>query len=256
MTALLTLAGVSHSYGEVEVLSQIDIALDPGRLVALLGPSGSGKTTLLAVCGGLLRPTSGEVRAGGTRLAGRDRHKVARQVAYVLQGAALIPYLTVEENLLVRTVVAGGRIRNADRARAAHLLEAVDLADKGGRYPAKLSGGERQRACVAQALFTRAAVLLADEPTASLDRARGRAVMELLADYAHDADAAVLVATHDERALDLTDHVITIEDGRIRPEPTRGCAQGPLSRSQSKVAGRDPSRVSSQRLISKPEPPL
>lgn len=213
--APLALRDVHHSYGEVEVLHGIDLTLDGGELVALLGPSGSGKTTLLAVAGGLLRPTSGEVTVLGEPMAGRRLDEIARQVAYILQAGSLIPYLTVEENLLARRVVTGHRPTARDRDDAHRLLDAVDLDAKAGRYPDKLSGGERQRACVAQALFTGAPVLLADEPTASLDRARGRAVMELLAAHAHDTGAAVLVATHDERSLDLVDRTLSIEDGLL-----------------------------------------
>lgn len=214
-TAPLALTDISHSYGEVEVLSRVHIALAPGELVALLGPSGSGKTTLLAIGGGLLSPTEGHVRIAGEPV--RDQHSLARQVAYVLQGATLIPYLTVEENLLVRRVVAGNRITATDRTSAAHLLNTLGLSAKRSRYPDKLSGGERQRTCVAQALFAGASVLLADEPTASLDRARGRAVTKLLADHAHNTGAAVLIATHDERALDLADRTLHIEDGHLHP---------------------------------------
>jgi len=211
-TQPLVLQGVHHSYNEAEVLHGIDLTLHKGELAALLGPSGSGKTTLLAIAGGLLRPTSGEVSILGTPMTGRLT-EIARKVAYILQAGSLIPYLTVAENLHARRIVAGLK---PDRARAAELLEAVDLTRKAGRYPDKLSGGERQRACVAQALYTGAPVLLADEPTASLDRSRGRAVMTLLAAHAHDTGAAVLVATHDERSLDLTDRTLSIEDGLLR----------------------------------------
>ncbi|WP_018348124.1 ABC transporter ATP-binding protein [Longispora albida] len=198
----MRLTDIRHAYGPVEVLHGIDLTVEPGELVALLGPSGSGKTTLLAIAGGLLSPASGTVSTAG-------------RPAFVLQGGALIPYLTVEENLLVRRVVAGQRITAADRARAAEILAAVDLAGLASRYPAQLSGGEKQRTCVAQALFTGAPVLLADEPTSALDRVRGRAVMELLARHAHDSGAAVLIATHDERSLDLVDRVERIEDGQL-----------------------------------------
>ncbi|MFC4911710.1 ABC transporter ATP-binding protein [Actinomadura gamaensis] len=216
-TAPLDLRDVHHAYGGVEVLHGIDLVLKPGEVTALLGPSGSGKTTLLAVAGGLLRPTSGRVRVLGEDIAGLRLDRVARRVAFVLQAGSLIPYLTVEENLLARRVVAGYKITRADRARAAGLLAAVDLAAKARRHPDRLSGGERQRACVAQALYTGAPVLLADEPTASLDRVRGRAVMRLLAEHARETGASVLVATHDERALDLVDRTLTIEDGRLLP---------------------------------------
>ena len=221
MTAILhntaALRGIRHGYGDVEVLHGVDLDLAAGELVALLGPSGSGKTTLLAIAGGLLTPTAGTVHVNESPLYvdGRVDRAVAGDTAYVLQASALIGFLTVLDNLLVRDITAGRRTTQADRARAVELLAAVDLAGKAGRYPAQLSGGERQRAAVAAALYTQAPVVLADEPTAALDRERGRAVMELLAEHAHQHNAAVLVCTHDERALDLADRTLRIEDGRL-----------------------------------------
>ena len=215
MTAILH--DIRHGYGDVEVLHGVDLDLRAGELVALLGPSGSGKTTLLAIAGGLLTPTAGTVHINQSPLymGGKVDRKAASDTAYVLQASSLIGFLTVMDNLLVRDITAGKRTANADRKRAGELLEAVDLAAKADRYPAQLSGGERQRAAVAAALYTQAPVILADEPTAALDRECGRAVMALLADHAHRRNAAVLVCTHDERALDLADRVLRIEDGRL-----------------------------------------
>ena len=211
----LDMQALSHHYGEVVTLQRVELQLYPGELVALVGPSGSGKTTLLAIAGGLLRPSRGLCHIAGQDLYGPKgaRPEVARQAAYILQAAATIPFLTVTENLLVRTVLVGQRVTKAQRALAQDLLARVDLAAKARRLPNQLSAGERQRVCVAAALYTQAPLILADEPTASLDRRRGRAVMELLAAHAQQQRASVLVATHDERSLDLAHRVITIEDG-------------------------------------------
>jgi ABC-type lipoprotein export system ATPase subunit len=199
---VLDMRAVRHRYGDVEVLHGIDLTLAAGELVALVGPSGSGKTTLLAVAGGLLRPTGGEI-------------SVAGRPAFVLQGSTLVPFLTVTDNLLVRSVVVGQRVTAAHRRRAGGLLATLDMAPLARRYPDELSGGERQRVCVAQALYTGAPLVLADEPTSSLDRRRGRVVMEQLRDHARGGGAGGLVATHDERSLDLADRVLLLEDGAL-----------------------------------------
>jgi len=218
--AALALSGITHRYGATEVLHDVALTIQPSELVALLGPSGSGKTTLLAIAGGLLTPSTGTVHLAGHDLypATKPDPHTARRVAFILQGAATIGFLTVEDNLLARSVVLGRPVTAGDRQHARDLLRGLDLDDKANRYPSDLSGGERQRTCVAAALYTRAPLLLADEPTASLDRQRGRAVVELLADHTRAHHAAVIVATHDERALDLFDRVIRLEDGVLRPD--------------------------------------
>jgi len=214
---VLNLSAVHQSYGDVEILHGVDVRAQPGEIIALLGPSGSGKTTLLAIAGGLLRPTSGTSQILGDDIYDNKgaRIDIARRAAYILQASSTIPFLTVEDNLLVRLIVRDEGVSKSDRSRAQDLLGLLDLDDKRHRFPNELSGGERQRVCIAAALYTRSPLILADEPTASLDRNRGRAVMELLAEHAHSQGCAVIAATHDERSLDLADRVISIEDGLV-----------------------------------------
>lgn len=218
VASTLSLREVVQAYGQTVVLDEVDLDVATGELVALVGPSGSGKTTLLAVAGGLLTPTRGTVQIQGRPLYGSGGvdADVARRSAFVLQASTPIPYLTVTENLLVRRVVIGRRVTAAARRRAQELLGELDLDGVGEAFPGQLSGGQRQRVSVAAALFTRAPLILADEPTASLDRRRGRAVMELLAHHAATDGSAVLVATHDERALDVATRTLTIDDGAVR----------------------------------------
>jgi putative ABC transport system ATP-binding protein len=217
---------VTKVYGSgeaaVTALDGASLSVAAGELVALVGPSGSGKTTFLAIAGALLAPTRGRVTLDGRDLtalapAARARFRLA-QIGFVLQASNLVPYLTVRDQLLLVTKLAGDKDREAP-SRALRLLAELGLERRRDHYPDELSGGERQRVAIARALMNDPGVILADEPTASLDSRRGREVVELLRREVKARQKAAILVTHDERVLDLCDRVVHIADGRLRGRP-------------------------------------
>ena len=225
MNTPLVLEEVSKVYGEgpaaVAAVRAANLSVAEGEIVAIVGPSGSGKTTLLSVAGCLLRPTAGRVRILGedvTDLGPGRRAAVRRShIGFVFQAFNLLAPLTARENVEIALNVAGVG-GPAARERADHLLEVLDLADLALRRPPDLSGGEHQRLAVARALANRPDVILADEPTASLDSVAGRRVMELLHASVEAGEAkALVIVTHDTRILDTVHRVLTMEDGVLAP---------------------------------------
>lgn len=222
MTDKLLLEGVTKIYGEGEqavvALDDASLRVAAGELVAIVGPSGSGKTTFLAIAGALLQPTRGRVTLAGQDLtalrpAALTQVRLA-QIGFILQSSNLLPGLTARDQLLLVAELAGRRDRRAT-TRADGLLETLGLGKRAGHYPESLSGGERQRVAIARALMNDPALILADEPTASLDSRRGRDVVALLAREVKERNKAGLIVTHDERMLDLCDRVVRIADGRL-----------------------------------------
>ncbi|MBO9522377.1 MAG: ABC transporter ATP-binding protein [Nocardioidaceae bacterium] len=196
------------------VLDRVSLRVRPKELVALTGPSGSGKSTLLAVAGLLLRPTEGRVSIGGTdasALADRDRTRLrGTGIGIVYQSANLLPSLTAREQVEVVAHV-NGRLGRGTRARAEELLVRVGLESRIDARPSGLSGGERQRVALARALMMEPAVLLADEPTASLDPSRGAEVMRLLREEGRRIGAATLLVTHDPDETANADREVRLE---------------------------------------------
>jgi putative ABC transport system ATP-binding protein len=211
------------------VLRQINLAIAPGEFVAVMGPSGSGKTTLLGLLAGLDRPTGGTIRLDGEDLGALSEDARARlrveKVGFVFQTFQLMPTLTALENVLVPIELrgtAGGNGRLAE-ARARRLLERVGLGDRMDHYPAQLSGGEQQRVGLARAFASEPRLLLADEPTGSLDAETGRAVIDLLVALNRDAGTTLVLVTHDPALAARARRVIRLSAGTIvadsRPEP-------------------------------------
>jgi putative ABC transport system ATP-binding protein len=212
---------VTKIYGsgptEVHALTEVDLAVDAGELVAVMGPSGSGKSTLLTIAGTLEEPTSGMVMIGGRELSGLSRNERARMrrrsIGYVFQDLNLLAGLSAVENVAMPLELDGVRVKAA-RAAALETLTELGLADRAGRYPDELSGGERQRVAVARAVVGERRVLFADEPTGALDSVSGEAVMRMLRAACRSGVACVVV-THDAQLASWADRVVFLRDGRV-----------------------------------------
>jgi putative ABC transport system ATP-binding protein len=221
MTSALELFQVSKIYGsgptEVHALSDVDLSVERGELVAVMGPSGSGKSTLLTIAGSLEDATSGQVLVDGTDLATisrSDRAKLRRRsIGYVFQDFNLLPGLTAIENVTLPLELDGVRGKAA-RETGLTALEELGLADHADRFPDELSGGERQRVAIARAIVGKRDLLLADEPTGALDSVNGEAIMRLLRAAAHRGVAGVVV-THEAHLASWADRVVFIRDGRV-----------------------------------------
>jgi putative ABC transport system ATP-binding protein len=216
------LSGVTKTYGRghtaVTALRDARLEVMPGELVAVVGPSGSGKSTLLAIVGGLLTPDSGTVHVGGSDVTALPRGARAAyraaKVGFVFQSLNLVPFLTARENLLLMASLA--RIpRQVARQRADSLLTELGLAGRERALPSGLSGGEQQRVAIARALIHQPTILLADEPTASLDTERGQAVARLLAGEVRRRQIAGILVTHDLRMAGLADRIVQTRDGML-----------------------------------------
>ena len=213
---------ISKVYGsgntEVIALREATMSINRGEVVALLGPSGSGKSTLLSAIGLINPPTSGQIMIDGKTVMDGPKAMVDLQryrrerLGFIFQKSNLIPFLTAIENVLITLSISGVEGRPAKR-RAMELLDSLGVADRAKNLPSALSGGQQQRVAVARALANKPSLLLADEPTAALDSKLGRQVMELFKEIGHENQAGVLVVTHDQRALDVFDRTLYLEDG-------------------------------------------
>jgi putative ABC transport system ATP-binding protein len=204
---------------EFEVLKSINLKVMPGEIIILTGPSGSGKTTLLTILGGLRKAEHGSVEVLGSNLvkaSEEDRVSIRKNIGFIFQQHNLLKSLTAKENILM-SLELDQKISNQERDRIAiNILQSVGLHDRINHLPESLSGGQKQRVSIARALSRKPKLILADEPTASLDKQSGKDAVNLLRDLAKKNDSAILLVTHDNRILDIADRIIDFEDGRIK----------------------------------------
>ncbi|EAD7001633.1 ABC transporter ATP-binding protein [Listeria monocytogenes] len=223
MTLIMKNISKNYQDGEqvIEVLKNVSLEVAQGEFVAIVGPSGAGKSTFLSIAGALLSPTEGEIAIGGTTLNNMSEKALTKvrldKVGFIFQGANLIPYLSVRDQLLVIAELSGEK-GSVAKERADKLLQELGLTARQNNYPESLSGGEKQRVAIARALMNDPDIILADEPTASLDANRGHKVVQMVADEVKRKNKAAIMVTHDERVLDLVDRVIRIEDGYLKAE--------------------------------------
>ncbi|HME70033.1 MAG TPA: ATP-binding cassette domain-containing protein, partial [Myxococcota bacterium] len=218
----IELEHVEHFFGEGalrrQILFDVTLRVRAGEVVIVNGPSGSGKTTLLTLIGALRSAQKGSVRILGEELKDAGRRilrSVRRQIGYVFQSHNLLGALTASQNVQASLLLERGCTLAASRQRAREMLTAVGLGARVEDYPEQLSGGQRQRVAIARALARRPTLILADEPTASLDRESGREVVDLMHRLVKQQGASVVLVTHDHRILDIADRVIHLEDGRL-----------------------------------------
>lgn len=202
---------------ETKVLKDIDITIEPGEFVILSGASGSGKSTLLSILGGLLSQTKGEINYQGKPLFSNTRRNTERRltdIGFIFQTSHLVPYLSVMDQLTIVGREAGMSKKEANQ-RASKLLTDIGLSDKLNAFPHMLSGGQKQRVAIMRALMNDPKLLLADEPTASLDAKRALSVVKMIKKEIINNDMCGIMVTHDQRLFEYADKVIYLEDGKI-----------------------------------------
>lgn len=211
--------------GEVEehVLKGIDLTLTKGEVTALVGASGSGKSTLLTIAAGLQPATDGKVVFNGKNLSAMKQDDIrkirAEQFGFIFQASHLVPFLTVEEQLMLMLDVADSKMKKKERKlEAGRILKLVGMDHRKDAYPSSLSGGEKQRVAISRAIIHQPTMLFADEPTASLDSKRSKEVMQLIQDLTRSLNITTLLVTHEEEMLEYADKIITMKDGLIQKD--------------------------------------
>ena len=215
---MIDIKGIKKSFGSLEVLKGIDLHIDKGEVVSIVGPSGAGKTTLLQIIGTLDRPDAGTITIDGIDVSKLSSKKLSdfrnQHIGFVFQFHQLLPEFTAIENIMIPAYIAGVSHREA-RQRAEELLEYMGLSDRASHKPNELSGGEKQRVAVARALMNHPAVILADEPSGSLDSKNKEELHQLFFDLRDKFGQTFVIVTHDEQLASITDRTIHMRDGQL-----------------------------------------
>lgn len=218
---LLELKDVTRKFSQgsetIHALRTTNFSIEAGEFVAIIGPSGSGKSTFLTIAGGLQGPTSGNVSIDGMDITDMNTKQLSKvrlsHVGFILQASSLVPFLTVSEQLELRSRVIGTHV---DQKVRDGLFTKLGITKLSNKYPSDLSGGERQRVAIAKVLYGDPSLILADEPTASLDTVKAYEVVELLARETHERGKATIMVTHDERLIKYCDRVYEMHDGVLK----------------------------------------
>ncbi|QLE44621.1 ATP-binding cassette domain-containing protein [Nostoc sp. C052] len=219
---VIAIKNLNHYYGKgalrKQILFDINLEIYPGEIVIMTGPSGSGKTTLLSLIGGLRSVQEGSLKFLGEELVGVSQNKLVqmrRNIGYIFQAHNLLGFLTAKQNVQM-AVELNDHISQAEAvAKSKAMLGSVGLEERVDYYPDNLSGGQKQRIAIARALVNRPPLVLADEPTAALDKQSGRDVVEIMQSLAKNQGTTILLVTHDNRILDIADRIVEMEDGLL-----------------------------------------
>lgn len=215
---MIEIKGITKSFGKLEVLKGIDLSIEKGEVVSIVGPSGAGKSTLLQIIGTLDKPDNGEIIIDGTDINSLSKKKLAefrnRNIGFVFQFHQLLPEFTALENIMIPAFILGAS-RSEAKKRATELLDFMGLSERAGHKPNELSGGEKQRVAVARALVNNPAVILADEPSGSLDSKNKAELHQLFFDLRDRFGQTFVIVTHDESLANTTDRTIKMRDGRL-----------------------------------------
>ncbi len=215
---MIELRDINKSFGNLQVLKDINLQIDKGEIVSIVGPSGAGKTTLLQIMGTLDKPDSGSVKYNGIDITSYKEKDLSefrnKHIGFVFQFHQLLPEFTAEENIMIPALISGANDIDA-RARAIELMKMLDIADRATHKPSEMSGGEKQRIAVARALINRPDVILADEPSGSLDSKNRDELYKLFFNLRESLNQTFVIITHDESLSKITDRSIKIVDGVI-----------------------------------------